>query len=84
MKNTIVQKKCYFEQGKSLIKKTLYIKKTKGHLRFKQLLTIVTIKTTFEVIKAFKINAKNYMQKRKEKKRKQLPFNIERFEVLYY
>lgn len=60
--------KCYFQQGKSLIKKTLYIKKTKGHLRFKQFLTIVTIKTTFEGIKAFKINAKNYLQKKKEKK----------------
>lgn len=72
--------KCYFQQGKSLIKKALYIKKTKGHLRFKQLLTIVTIKTTFEGITAFKINAK----KKKKTKTKKLPFNIERLEVLYY
>lgn len=30
----------------------------------------LTIKTTFEGIKAFKINAKNYLQKKKENKKK--------------
>lgn len=55
--------------GKKLNQKDIIYQENQGAFKIQAIINYrLTIKTTFEVIKAFKINAKNYLQKRKEKK----------------
>lgn len=57
----------FLSTGKKLNQKDIIYQENQGAFKIQAIINYrLTIKTTFEGIKAFKINAKNYLQKKRK------------------